>query len=64
MGKLRNIWNWLSIPKNQKTVAFIGYGVGAVAVAFWAIFTFFYKPLPTPSTGIHILATISNFKSD
>jgi|GEM_PF-4894218 len=54
MGKLRNIWNWLSIPKNQKTVAFIGSGVVVIAAAFWTVFTFFYKPSPAPTTGIHI----------
>ena len=54
MGKLRNIWNWLSIPKNQKTVTFIGSGVVVVAAAFWTVFTFFYKPTSAPTTGIHI----------
>jgi tetratricopeptide (TPR) repeat protein len=58
MGKLRNIWNWLSIPKNQKTVAFIGSGVVVVTAAIWTVFTFFYKPSPPQgtqtTTGIHI----------
>jgi hypothetical protein len=37
------VWDWLSVPENQKTLAFLGTGFAAVVMAIWAVFKFFRK---------------------
>ncbi len=33
------IWEWLSQPRNQKTLTFIGGGIAAVTIAGWTLYT-------------------------
>lgn len=41
------MWEWLSDPQAQKTLAFVGGGVAAVVAGGWAVFKFLAnKPKP------------------
>jgi hypothetical protein len=49
------IWAFLSDPNNQKTLAWIGGGLAAVAAAIWAVVTFLWKRKdagPTTATTV------------
>lgn len=37
------MWLWLWDPDNQKTLAFLGGGVAALAGAAWTVFKFLHK---------------------
>ena len=37
------MWQWLSDPENQKTLAFLGGGVVAIAGGAWTVFKFLLK---------------------
>jgi len=41
MDNRTGIWSWLSNPEHQKTLAFIGGGIVAVAAAGWQIYLHF-----------------------
>lgn len=53
---MSNLWLFLSDPNNQKTLAWLGGGVSAVAAALWVAITFFAQrksaepSVETPST--------------
>ena len=47
MNPLTKFWTWLSNPEHRSTLAFIGGGVAAVAVAAWQVYLHFSPP-PTP----------------
>lgn len=54
---MKNIWQWLSKPKNQTTLKFLGGGVAVVVVAAWTVFIYFHKPeppAPSPDSSTHI----------
>jgi hypothetical protein len=37
------MWDWLSDPDNQRTLAFFGAGIAAIAGAGWALFKFMHR---------------------
>ena len=41
MGEL---WSFLSAPKNQKTLSWLGGGLAVVIAGLWAAFVFFNSP--------------------
>ncbi|HZM48346.1 MAG TPA: hypothetical protein VFC14_26250 [Burkholderiales bacterium] len=60
-------WSWLSNPDNQKTLAFIGGGIAAVAAAGWQLYVHFAdtrapaQPAPTAATpgGVTVGGNVS-----
>jgi hypothetical protein len=39
-----SLWSFLSAPKNQKTLSWLGGGLAAVIAALWAAFIHFNSP--------------------
>jgi hypothetical protein len=39
-----SLWSFLSAPKNQKTLSWLGGGLAAVVAALWAAFIYFNSP--------------------
>ena len=44
------MWVWLKRSTNQKTLALIGSGIAAVAIAVWTVYAHFYPNKPGGST--------------
>ncbi len=46
MGAIRRIWIWLSDPRHQKTIVFLGSGLVIVVGATWKLYIHFYPAKP------------------
>ena len=46
-----SLWSFLSAPKNQKTLSWLGGGIVVVIAALWAAFVYLYPPNPPKSDG-------------
>lgn len=56
---VRKLWDWLSEPKNQKTLKLLGSAIVAIAIAFWTVFAHF-SPSPAEKQKLHPPNMITN----
>lgn len=57
MNWLNRVWRWFSVPKNQKTLAFIG---GGLVVAISGIYTYFEDSNKITPPNVSMVANGSN----
>ncbi len=43
---MQQLWAWITDPKNQKTLAFLGAGLAAAGGGGWTLYSEFFKSSP------------------
>jgi tetratricopeptide (TPR) repeat protein len=49
---VRGAWTWLSSPNRQRTLTFIGTGVGALVAAIWTGYVYLHEKSSTPTSSV------------